>query len=165
MPCPIHASPLGLRPVADVDQRLLPHLFHQQQGIEIAGEPLVREFLRPCWENLESRQNCAECEKCLRTQLVLLQCGELANYPAFRHDVPLAERISRLRRIATLDVTTVYEGFLRTGLPLSVEQAVADLVRRTHRYLSRRQRKETLRRRVGRLCGLELSPHFPAPST
>jgi len=59
---------------------------HRREGKlrAIAGEALLNRHLRVCWENLEPTGNCSVCEKCVRTRLVLADCGELARYSVFR---------------------------------------------------------------------------------
>lgn len=37
----------------------------------IVGEPLIRRYLRVCWENRDEELNCGRCEKCVRTQAQL----------------------------------------------------------------------------------------------
>lgn len=37
----------------------------------IIDEPLVRRYLRVCWENRDEELNCGRCEKCVRTQAQL----------------------------------------------------------------------------------------------
>lgn len=126
--------------------------------LEIAREPLPRKYLRVCWENQDDRQNCGACEKCLRTQLILVTCGELPNYRVFQHDVPLAERIDQLPRVYIADLIPTYEAFLEAGLPLSVEQAVARLVTRSRKWFSRSQAKQKWRRRLNSVLGRR--PHL-----
>ena len=124
-----------------------------QKLLDIVHEPLPREFLRVCWANQDDRQNCGECEKCLRTQLILLTCGELVNYPAFHHDVPLADRIDQIGGIYIPDLIPTYEAFIDSGLPLSVEQAVTRLVERSRQAFVRRHQRHEWRRRFDRLLG------------
>ena len=130
--------------------------------LEIAQEPLLREFLRVCWANEDDRQNCGSCEKCLRTQLILVTCGELANFRVFYHDTPLAERIDQVQRIHIPDLIPTYEAFLEEGLPLSVEQAVARLVNRSWKWHRRVHAKHEWRGRVNRILGRQPDrPYHP----
>jgi len=62
----------------------------------IAGEALVREHLRVCWENREAAGNCSRCEKCVRTRLLLAGCGELDNYPGFKNGDSLLDDVNAL---------------------------------------------------------------------
>jgi len=137
-------------------------LSRSQKLREIAHEPLVREFLRICWENLADRPNCGVCEKCVRTQLILLQCGELMNYPMFRHDVPLVERITRIGKAKMPALAEVYEELVRVGLPLKLEQAVTDLIGRMRRHSAPRPGRGVLRHLADRLCGLATAPRAAA---
>ena len=63
----------------------------------IANEPLVRRYLRVCWENRSVSGNCSTCEKCVRTRLSLAQCGALDDFPVFDGTVTLARDLDRLR--------------------------------------------------------------------
>lgn len=62
----------------------------------IAAEPLVRRRLRVCWENRAPSGNCSRCDKCVRTRLALLGCGELANFPVFEGEESLVQHIDDL---------------------------------------------------------------------
>jgi hypothetical protein len=75
-------------------------ILHQGQGrtrVEklraIAAEPLVREHLRVCWQNLAPAGNCSRCAKCLLAMLILEECGELEHSRAFEGRSELAARI------------------------------------------------------------------------
>jgi len=72
----------------------------------------------------------------------------------FRHDVPLAERITRIRKVKMPDLTEVYEELVRIGLPLKLEQAVTDLIGRIHRHSARQPGRGVLRHLAERLRGL-----------
>ena len=61
----------------------------------IADERVVQRNLRVCWENRAPSGNCGECEKCVRTMLVLTMCDRLDRFTVFPHD-DVRER--RLRR-------------------------------------------------------------------
>lgn len=95
----------------------------------IAGHPLVRAHLRVCWENRSAALNCGRCEKCLRTILVLMQCGALGRFSCFeRRDV--AADLDRLPHVGS-DLIRVYKGFPGDGLPVEVSRSVAALIRRS----------------------------------
>ncbi|MGE0128760.1 MAG: hypothetical protein AB7U82_11830 [Blastocatellales bacterium] len=66
---------------------------------QIAGELLAREHLRVCWENREPSGNCSRCEKCVRTRLALLDCGELASFPGFDGEESLIRDINAIPAI------------------------------------------------------------------
>jgi hypothetical protein len=70
--------------------------FRRRQKIEeIGAHPLVQQYVRVCWENLSRVGNCSRCDKCLRTMAVLAVTGQLQNYAAFDHSVPLHIRIDK----------------------------------------------------------------------
>jgi hypothetical protein len=62
----------------------------------IADEPLVRRYLRVCWENRAASGNCSRCEKCVRTRLSLAQCGALDDFPVFDGTATLARDLDAL---------------------------------------------------------------------
>lgn len=98
----------------------------------IANEPLVRRHLRVCWENRTPKGNCSECENCIRTRLVLTECGELGNFPVFEGDSSLARHIDALPVIKTLP--KLFYGFVeRRQLRPDVEDAVRRLLKRNER--------------------------------
>lgn len=101
----------------------------------IAREPLVRQHLRVCWENLSPQANCSRCEKCIRTRIVLAECGELANYPGLKGEESLALDIDALPPYRNLGVDFLY--MLKNGrLKPDVEKAIHKLIERTKRTKS-----------------------------
>lgn len=62
----------------------------------IADEPLVRQYVRVCWENRTPSGNCSKCEKCVRTRLSLAQCGALDAFPGFDGIATLARDLDAL---------------------------------------------------------------------
>jgi hypothetical protein len=113
----------------------------------IAREPLVRKHLRVCWENLAPEGNCSRCEKCLRTRLMLADCGELENFPVFEGADTLARRIDSLPAIRGRG--RVFGKLLERGrLTPEVETALRKLIKRTGRArsLPSRLADNTLRR-------------------
>jgi hypothetical protein len=53
----------------------------------LAKHPLALEHLRVCYLNRESRYNCGECEKCLRTMLALEAVGALERVKTFPQEI------------------------------------------------------------------------------
>lgn len=113
----------------------------------IAGEPLVRRHLRVCWEHRTPALNCSRCEKCLRTQLVLAECGEHAELPAFDRSLPLAQRIDELRSVSP-DLAISFDRLRGRDHAAGVDRAIADLVVRSGGR-PRRRPLARLRRAVG----------------
>ena len=101
--------------------------------VDIAAERLVQRMLRCCWENLNDRMNCGECEKCLRTEVILASAGHLEKFSVFAHPVPLAERVARLRCIRAVDIFQYKEWALNVGLPDDLSREVAKLLARSQR--------------------------------
>ncbi|MCG8346489.1 MAG: hypothetical protein MI924_01750 [Chloroflexales bacterium] len=130
----------------------------------IASEPLVRENLRVCWKKLTSDLNCSRCEKCLRTQLVLLTCRQLERYTVFDQKTPLAERIDTLPWIDNAALLIVYQEFVKAGLPADVEKAVIRLIERSTIEVENRQNYaiQQQENRLGQKLRTLLSPVFYA---
>jgi hypothetical protein len=104
----------------------------------IADEPLVREHLRVCWENRTSSLNCCRCEKCLRTMLILAQCGKLVAFLAFQDKTNLAERLDELHAISG-DLMRVYRSFLGKGLDAELSRSLRSLLRRSRANAAKRR--------------------------
>jgi len=98
--------------------------------VAIMHEPLVRQHLRVCWENRSPTGNCGQCEKCLRTMLVLDGHGCLGAFPVFPAGRTLAENLHRLRHLKN-DLIRVYAGFLELDLSAKVRVALTALVERS----------------------------------
>jgi hypothetical protein len=97
--------------------------------VAIMNEPLVRQHLRVCWENRSPTGNCGQCEKCLRTMLVLDGHGCLGEFPVF----PAASLAANLDQLPSLkpDLIRVYAGFLELALSASVRSALTGLLIRS----------------------------------
>ncbi len=133
------------------DRLQIIHFGAELQRVEkvraIAGEPLVRQHLRVCWENLSANGNCSRCEKCIRTRLVLAECGELANYPGLEGEESLAQDIGTIPTFRGMGLDFLY--LLENGrLKPDVENAIHKLIKRTKRTRSylRNLAKRTLRK-------------------
>ena len=121
---------------------------------EIASEPVVQKHLRVCLENNSPTGNCSRCEKCLRTMLVLFQCGKLDQFQeVFDLSEPLEKRFETvkppMKTMPTL--LKVYEDVLNRGVPLSLDQAVRGFIKRYDVM------KKTREGRVKRLLGSTLT--------
>ncbi|MGB9668889.1 MAG: hypothetical protein ACPL0B_00755 [Anaerolineales bacterium] len=59
---------------------------------EIASWELPQKYLRVCTDasKREDLRNCSQCNKCLRTMIMLDQLGVLNNYQTFNHQITLA---------------------------------------------------------------------------
>lgn len=121
------------------DQLEIVHFGAELQRIEkaraIASEPLVRKHLRVCWENLSPLANCSRCEKCVRTRIVLAECGELANYSGLKGEESLARDIDALPPYRNMGLDFIY--LLENGrLNSDVRIAIHKLIKRTQRMNS-----------------------------
>jgi hypothetical protein len=96
----------------------------------LVGEPLFQRHLRVCWENRSASGNCGECEKCVRTMLLISATGvddALATFPA---NGSLAARIDSVGSIHP-DSAPVYERVLANGLADDTAAAVRRLLARS----------------------------------
>jgi hypothetical protein len=99
-------------------------LNRRQKLRALAGEPLVWDALRVCWENRAPTGNCSACEKCVRTMLVLHLAGALPRFTTFDRRVPLARRVRALGFVAP-HLRYVYQALLEDGLDRDAEIAAA----------------------------------------
>ena len=61
----------------------------------IKTNPVARRHLRVCWQKPGDRWNCGRCDKCLRTQLMLLVAGALDDFRTFQ-PLDLAPAVAEL---------------------------------------------------------------------
>ena len=97
--------------------------------MKIAGEPLVRKYLRVCWSQRADMGNCSACAKCVRTMAVLHDCGQLENFSAFDTTVPIWERIDQ---VPFVSATLTYDELLEKGVEPKLEQAIRRLIKRSY---------------------------------
>lgn len=121
--------------------------YRPQKLRDIAGHPLAQRYLRCCWEGLNDRMNCGECEKCLRTELALAGANQLSAFDVFNHPVPLADRVAGLRCIRSVELFPAYQQMLDGGLPTAINSAVVKLLERSRRLARWRHfRKQVFQR-------------------
>ena len=122
----------------------------RRQKLEaIAGEELVQQHLRVCWENLAPQGNCSRCEKCVVTMLILSELGLLNRFAVFEHDDALAARVDALPRMRQRR-RSFFEASRSTLLAPEIQRAVRELVERT-------RSAESLTDRARRLAGRMLA--------
>ena len=102
----------------------------EEKAWAIAGEPLLAEHLRVCWENRSATGNCSICDKCVNTMLLLRQAGQLDSYRVFKPPESFAPLIHALPRTAFV---RVYRAMCHRGLAADEETAVNRLLVRTER--------------------------------
>ena len=119
------------------------HVAHAVTRLEkirrIAGEPLVQQHLRVCWQRLGTRHNCGRCEKCIRTMLALDACGVLGQFPGFDHGRGLVAAIDGQSSVDGV-VESFYRELLACGLSAGAAGAVERLVARSGERSQRLER-------------------------
>jgi hypothetical protein len=98
---------------------------------DVGDHDLVRRHLRVCWENRTHDLNCGRCEKCVRTQLVLLSRGQLAAMQVFPPELPLDRMVDEVPAFETEGLVLVYTR-LAEQLPPEIAAAVRRLVDRSY---------------------------------
>ena len=96
----------------------------------IAGEPIVKQHLRVCWQNVGDRLNCGRCEKCVRTMLSLEACGALAAFPGFNGGRGLIDVVDSLAEVDNV-VSPFYRNLLEAGLTGRAAEGVKRLLARS----------------------------------
>jgi hypothetical protein len=111
-----------------------------QKLLAIAGEPLVRQHLRVCWEHRTRDLNCGTCEKCIRTQLILVAHDQLQHFQTFRNTV--ADLTSAVRALAFVpnrfNLRVEYDSLDLTRFPRDLARAILALRRRSWAAMARR---------------------------
>ncbi len=129
------------------------HLDRNSKLRAIADEPPVRNHLRVCWENRIPAGNCSRCEKCVRTRLILADCGRLADFPVFDGEDSLP---ADMRTLSQIDpVRIAYQDLKRRdNLRPEIRRELLKLIERSDRYQSRLKKNSS--RRIwpyGRITG------------
>src|SRR5262249_3739022 len=102
----------------------------------IVDEPLARNHLRVGWENLAPAGNCSRCEKCVRTRLILADCGRLADFPVFDGEDSLLADMRALPHTGA--VRLAYQDLKRrSNLRPEIMRELLKLIARSDRYQSR----------------------------
>jgi hypothetical protein len=97
----------------------------------LLDEPLVQRHLRVCWENRAPTGNCGECEKCVRTMVILASHERLDAFSAFPQGGDLVDRVDA---VAATDLSffPMYETALERLRDRRLRRAVKRLMSRTN---------------------------------
>ena len=117
---------------------------------QMAGNPLLWDRLRVCWENLSATGNCSSCSKCVQTMTVLHLAGYLDRFTSFDQSIPLHERINQMERVRPA-VLFIYDDLLSKSSPGNVRDALARLIDRS-RPLTRINKARRFARRFATRC-------------
>lgn len=98
--------------------------------VELLDEPLVQRHLRVCWENRAPAGNCGECEKCVRTMLILAVNGRLEDFQAFPDPGRLPARINALPEISPY-LVPVYRAARDRARARRLRRAIDRLIQRS----------------------------------
>lgn len=97
---------------------------------QIANDPLVRRYLRVCWEYRSAEPNCSHCDKCLRTMITLQELGLLDSSKRFDSG-PIAERIRTNPPIRGPGNRREYLVMLERGLEPEIAAAIEEALDRS----------------------------------
>lgn len=105
----------------------------EKLGYLLANE-VALDNLSVCWSHPDNYANCGVCEKCIRTQIVLVLYNTYEGNKIFPHnDIDgLIDAISNASAL-TLDevlIAAYKRSFLNQGLPRNLEAAIADFIDR-----------------------------------
>jgi hypothetical protein len=95
----------------------------------LLDEPLVQRHLRVCWENRAATGNCGECEKCVRTMVILASHERLDDFPAF----PEGDVVARVEALPQTNpvLLPVYRTSLARTRDRRLRRAVTRLMARS----------------------------------
>jgi hypothetical protein len=118
--------------------------FDRQNKIAaIKGDRLAQGYLRVCWKNQPGQMNCGVCEKCVRTQLMLLVAGALGDFSTFP-DVDLRHALAELPAVAPIQ-RYYYKELLQRLEDAAIKEEIQKLL----------GRQEPPRKRVGVLSRMK----------
>jgi hypothetical protein len=104
-------------------------LTRTQRVVAVAGERIVQENLRVCWEHKFQAGNCSRCEKCIRTMVELHAAGKLEEFTVFDLSVPIWDLVDRLPAVRR---TVYYMDAMELGVDPRLEAALRRLFRRSY---------------------------------
>ncbi|WP_232629450.1 hypothetical protein [Methylobacterium sp. Leaf118] len=106
------------------------HLWRAEKLKLVIGEPLVRQHLTVCWEHRTTDRNCGQCEKCLRTMLLLAAEAKLGEFETFPNIESLKSTIDDLPKVKE-EYLVVFESYLSAPLEPGLLEAIGNLVGRS----------------------------------
>jgi hypothetical protein len=98
----------------------------------IKTNPVARRHLRVCWQESRDGWNCGRCEKCLRTQLMLLAAGALDDFRTFQPR-DLASAVAELDEPLTFGERYYWEDLRSRIDDSTISTAIAKLLSREPR--------------------------------
>ena len=119
-----------------------------QKAWSIAGESVLFQHFRVCWENRTPTGNCSVCDKCVCTMLLLEQAGQLGGYSVFQRPRSFVQLLAALPRTR---YPITYQEMCQRGLTSDVRTAVERLLQRTVTRPERPTRLKWLLRQAGKL--------------
>jgi hypothetical protein len=123
--------------------------FDRQDKIAaIKSDHLAQRHLRVCWKNQPGQMNCGVCEKCVRTQLMLLVAGALGEFSTFP-DVDLRAALAELPAVAPIQ-RYYYEALLQRLEDAAIKDEIQRLLARQEPPRKRATMLSGIRRRVSR---------------
>lgn len=120
----------------------------EQKAWALAGEPLLPQHLRVCWENRSPTGNCSVCDKCVNAMLLLEQAGQLDAYSVFQKP---ASFVALLDNLPQTTFIRVYRAMCQRGLPIDVEAAVLRLLQRTEQAAKQPRLRKRIRSLVDKV--------------
>lgn len=116
---------------------------------EVAKNALAMKDLRVCWEKNAPTGNCSNCEKHVRTRLVVAICDRLKDCETFDKTRSIKARLDRLP-VVSPHLLSIYEELRRSITNEQVRLAVDRLISRSDGYPGRiRYFVQRLRRALG----------------
>jgi hypothetical protein len=136
----------------------------QRRAMKLAAlvdEEVVQRHLRVCWENRATTGNCGECEKCVRTMLVLSAHGARERFPVFP-DGPMLARVNAIEAVSPA-VIEVYETLHGQLAERRLRRAVSRLIARSDPQAATGSRLRFVRRGFGAGSDGSTSPRRKRP--
>jgi hypothetical protein len=122
----------------------------RRQKLDFLGtHELAMRHLRVCWDRRTSTGNCSQCEKCIRTMIILENSGTLSICRTFDLSVSLTSRLDNLRSLP-MHLVPIYQELYNDSSNRQTRTAITRLIWRSRWKQVRRKLRQTVNSFLGR---------------
>ena len=110
----------------------------------IADWPIAQETLKVCWQNKTEELNCGTCEKCLRTQMLIVGTGACIEKFTSFPDIDLVDAMAKLPHLAQRHMGQWQDAYDNMANS-TYKQAIGNLLERSRQQHKRQRRLQIMR--------------------
>jgi hypothetical protein len=123
-----------------------PSLSRSMKVKEMVQEPLVKKYLRVCFDRKNNWLNCSSCEKCIRTMIDIDAAGNLKDFESFSPERPLEEMLADMRYLVGYSMR-FFRDIVDANPSYHLTPTIEDLLRRSANHY---KNKKGVKRVIGK---------------